>query len=916
MAIASGTRLGPYEIRSLLGSGGMGEVYRARDTQLGRDVAVKLLLEHVASDPDRIARFAREAQVLASLNHPNIAQIYGVESAGGTRALVMELVEGLTLADRIAGGPLPLAEGLPIARQIADALACAHESGIVHRDLKPANVKLRPDGTVKVLDFGLAKPIEPAIRTSAGSTAPTIALEPTQAGLILGTPFYMSPEQACGSGSDRRADLWSFGVVLFEMLAGVQPFRGETPAHVLAAVLSNEPDWARLPAGTPPSIGRLLRRCLEKDRKRRLDSAAVARLEIEEALQLLSSASAASRAERDPAAKRVAIAKGLALVAGAALVVALVTLAGSMLLRPPHSPPRPASRFVITPPIDQPLRIAPFDRAIALSQDGRFLMYGTAASIPGAGGPLVIRPLDVLDFRRIGGTDTARQAFFSPDGRWVGYFDGSHLDKVSISGGAKITLCSFAGAPRGASWGEDGRIVFASSDPATGLQEVPAEGGEPMALTAPEKDGGDHVFPTLLPGGRGVLFTITAAGRGDSPRIAVLDLESSRIEVLVRDGSQAEYVDTGHLIYAAAGTLFAVAFDASNIEVIGDPVPMVEDVLMLPNGAASYAVSRTGTLAYLQARSVPSDRTLVWRDRTGNEEPIAAPPRAYTTPRLSPDGSQVVIASRDLEHDLWMWDFGRGSLRRLTHGPDRELSPVWMPDGSRIVYTSDRDGSQNLYLQGADGSGSAEPITTGVSAKFPTCITPDGGSVIGFMDGPTSYDIVWFPLAAPLRALESGEEDSPATPLVRTASIEHNAVLSPDGRFFAYQSDQSGRFEVYVRPFPDADAGLWQISTAGGTRPIWSRDGRELFFIDGANSLYAVRVETPGDAFAWSAPERLFEMHQPLFRTAPERHYDVAPDGRRFLMVEESVAADGSAPGIVVVLDWAEELRKEVPSDG
>jgi serine/threonine-protein kinase len=916
MTLTAGEHLGHYRIESPLGAGGMGEVYRARDIRLARDVALKVLPASLAGDPDRLARFRREAQVLASLNHPNIAQIYGVEDAGQSFALVMELVEGADLSRRIEQGSLPLSEALAIAAQIADALAAAHELGIVHRDLKPANVKVRPDGTVKVLDFGLAKALDPAAASTAHpSHSPTLPLGATQAGAILGTAAYMSPEQAAGRGADRRSDLWSFGVVLMEMLTGAAVFSGETVSHVLAAVLRDTPDWSRLPARTPDAIRRLLRRCLEKDRRARLDSAAVARLEIQEAL----SSPAPDAAEPGPRRRTLAAAGIVVAAVIAALIAALSTW--SLLRRAPDET-RPPSRFVITPSTGHAIRLSPFERALAISADGRQLVYGSVASEVGPGGPLIVRSLGELETRRLPDIVTARQPFFSPDGRWIGYFDGRRLDKVLADGGSQLTLCEVSGAPRGASWGDDGNVVFATTDPRTGLLQVSQEGGEPRSLTTPDSDrhGADHLFPSVLPGARGVLFAISS-GSPDSSEIAVIDLESSRVRTLLRGGSQPEYVD-GNLLYAARGTLFAVPFDPESLKIGGDPVPVLDGILTLPTGAANYSVGRDGTLAYVaHDPNVAMKSSLVWRDRGGRAEPVDAPLRAYAIARLSPDGTRVALDVRDQENDIWIWDLERETLSRLTQDSARDQNPVWTPDGRHILFASDRDGTLSVYLESVTGTGTAMRVSDSVNMQIPTSMTPDGTIVIGHEDGPTSFDVVSFPLVDPAQAgsapPSTGSSGASSRVAIRTPFFEHNADLSPDGRFLAYQSNESGRIEVYVRPFPAVDGALWQVSSAGGTRPVWRRDGKELFYVDGSNSMIAVATDLSAETPIWGRPEKLFEAKIPgRDATAPvsysftvDRHYDVSADGGRFLLIEQNEIADPDASGIVVVLDWAVELR-------
>jgi eukaryotic-like serine/threonine-protein kinase len=902
MSLSAGIRLGPYEILSALGAGGMGEVYRARDTKLGRDVAIKVLPDALGHDPERLARFEREAKTLAALNHPNIAHIHGFEDSTAVPALVMELVEGPTLADRIATGALPIDETLKVAAQIADALAAAHEKGIVHRDLKPANVKITPDGVVKVLDFGLAK-------AAGGESTPDLSQSPTltgvtRDGIILGTAPYMSPEQAKGRPVDKRTDLWAFGAVLYELLTGRRAFTGEGVSDTLAHVLMTEPDWTALPANTPASIRRLLRRCLEKDRKRRLADAADARLEIDDAL---TSPTVETAAPGTAQSRRVAAAPIALALAGGALIAALVTQA---VIRPlPQAPVLP-SRFAIVPSPAQSLAISFFFRDLALSPDGRYLVYRAGGTT--MGGPLMVRAMDALDAQPLAGITTARQPFFSPDSRWIGFFDVDGLKKVSVTGGPVVTVCPLGGpGPRGASWGDDNTIVFAINNPKTGLLRVSADGGEPTVLTTPDAHEGDHLFPSVLPAGRGVLFTI-AAGQVENAQVAVLDLKTGRRKTLLH-GSAAEYVDpstgsgqAGHLVYAAAGALRAVRFDLARLEVVGDPVPVVESVMVASTGAANYAVSRSGGLVYAPGGVL--GRSLVWVDRQGHETPIKAPPRAYAIPRLSPDGTRVALDIRDQQNDIWIWDLARETLTRLTSDPGLDAEPLWTPDGRRLLFSSTRTGLSGVYWQAADGTGTAVRLTTAsTNGQGPTSITPDGTRVVGWENGPaskTQWDVVLLHLPA------RGDGPLRVEPLVQTPFTERNAEISPDGRFLAYESNESGPNEIYVRPFPEVERGRWQVSTGGGTQAAWARNGRELFYLDGSNRLTAVLVQTTSAAFSAGNPARVFDRAYAMpvgFRT-----YDVSPDGQRFLMIKDDQNA--TAAGMVVVEHWNEELKARVPT--
>ena len=643
VSLIPGARLGPYEIAAQIGEGGMGEVYRATDTKLKRDVAVKVLPLALASDPERLARFQREAEVLASLNHPNIAQIHGLEDADGVKALVMELVEGPTLADRIVQGAIPVDEALPIAKQMAEALEAAHEQGIIHRDLKPANIKVRPDGTVKVLDFGLAKALEPTGAMSPGmSQAPTITTPAmTQAGMILGTAAYMSPEQARGKPVDKRADIWAFGAVLYEMLTGKRAFEEEEISDVFVAVLSKEPDWTAL---TPhATVSFVLHRCLEKDPRRRLRDIGEARLALEGAFETGAPQVTESMATPQPAAWQRALMPATALIIGGVVAGAAVWLVTS-----PAAPT--LVRTEVTTSGDAALRIDGIQRNLAITRDGSRIVYRGQ-------GQLLVRALDQLEPTALTGLDDVRGPFVSPDGEWVGFIDRLSLKKVAITGGPPVTLTEMGGGLRGASWGEDGTIIYGTNQPGTGLQRVSAAGGDPAVLTTPDAERGEsrHFWPEILPGGVGVLFTVIHGTETESMELAVLDLVTMEHRILLAGGSQAQYAATGHLVYGAEGTLRAVPFDLAQLEVTGDPVPVLEGVMTAPTSAVEFSLSANGSLLYVAGDSEGTvSRTLVWVDRQGREEPLAAPPRSYVNPRLSPDGTRVVLDVRDQEDDIWI----------------------------------------------------------------------------------------------------------------------------------------------------------------------------------------------------------------------------------------------------------------------
>ena len=649
MPLNQGTHLGPYEILSAIGVGGMGEVYRARDTKLGRDVALKVIPDTFALDPDRLARFQREAQVLASLNHPHIAAIYGFEDSGETHALVLELVEGETLADRIARGALPLDEALPIAKQICEALEAAHEQGIIHRDLKPANINITSDGVVKVLDFGLAKladrgpakaghyPPDGSVRLQADLTmSPTITSPAmmTGVGVLLGTAAYMSPEQAKGREADKRCDIWAFGCVLFEMLTGKGPLAGDDVTDTLANVLKREPNWLALPAEVPPALRALLRRCLEKNRRERVADISTALFVLKEQASLAAPVTASAPLPRSPLWLGIA-----ALTAGALVIAAVATMLTWLATRPADPAPPRVSRLPIAASGTAALSIDGFDRDLAITPDGSRVIY-----VGNHGTQLFIRALDALEPVTVF-TGGSRGPFVSPDGQWIGFVDvANELKKVAVTGGPAVTLARLDGTARGATWGPDNTIIVATSNGATGLQRVGAAGGTTTVLTRPDLAQGelDHLWPEPLPGGRAVLFTITAATGGlDAAQVALLDLQTGTRKILMRGGSHAHYVSSGHLVYAAAGSLRAVAFDLARLETRGTPVSVVPAV---------------------------------------RETPIPTPPRPYVYPQLSPDGTRVAVNAQDQENDIWIWDLSRTTLTRATFDPSFDGYPVWTPD--------------------------------------------------------------------------------------------------------------------------------------------------------------------------------------------------------------------------------------------
>jgi serine/threonine-protein kinase len=802
----------------------MGEVYRARDTKLNRDVALKILPDTFATDPDRLARFRREAQVLASLNHPHIAAIYGLEDSGTTHALVLELVEGPTLADRIAKGPIPLDEALPIAKQIAEALEAAHEQHIIHRDLKPANVKVRDDSTVKVLDFGLAKAMEPATAISPALTAsPTITTpaQMTGVGTLLGTAAYMSPEQAKGRPADKRSDVWAFGCVLYEMLTGKRAFDGDDVSDTLAAVLRGEPDWSALPSDTPTALRTLLRRSLQKDRTRRLPDIGVARLEIDEARSNVSAGTAAAPTiEPNSMRARRSLTLMTVTIAAAALSALVVW---SLMRTPPTSVPvsrlllgvGPAERLLSGFPLDpsmgqgRPSRTAmtfsPDDRSLVFSaeRDGRVQLY--------------VRRLDQLEATPIAGTEGASNPFFSPDGQWLGFFAGGALKKVPLNGGPVVELCK-VDLIIGASWGRSDRIVFARQ--AAGLWQVSASGGTPTVVTKLEAGETSHRLPQFLPDGQTVLFTVTKVvfpRWDDDVLVAAQPLAGGNRTVLIEGGADARFVNTGHLVYLRRGTLMAVAFDPRRLRIAGAAVGLVADVMQaasvqsvqIDTGAGQFAVSDAGSLAYVTGGVFPQDRwSLVWVDRSsGRSESLSIRPGAYLAPRLSPDGTRIAFNSTSEDWDLWTYDIPRRIASRLPMEGDQSV-PVWTPDGARLVFSTRGRG---LFSINSDGSGSAAQLnilkltpslnrerdTPSSEFLFPNSWSPDGKLLVNQGGG------IW------LLSLDAKKEPE----FVTSGS---QAELSTDGRWLAYTTlGEPGQFSVYVRPYPGPGPRK-QVSTGRG----------------------------------------------------------------------------------------------------
>jgi serine/threonine-protein kinase len=880
-----GQTIAHYRVTAKLGAGGMGEVYRATDTKLGRDVALKVLPEAFAADAQRMQRFQREAQVLASLNHPHIATIHGLEESGVARALVMELVEGPTLAERLAQGPIPVEEVLPIAKQIAEALEYAHEHGIVHRDLKPANIKLTPDGAAKVLDFGLAKAMQddPASGLDMANS-PTLSLAATKAGVILGTAAYMSPEQARGGQVDKRADIWAFGAVAFEMLTGKRLFNEATATDTLAAVLKSELNLEALPAATPRAIRTLLQRCLERDRKRRLRDIGEARITIE-------NLPAADASREEPAAISRASTPFLPWLAAAALLVIALVLGWRLQHQPAASAP-PTGWFEIgLAPNEWLEALNNTNAVVAVSPDGRRLAYVAhrAGKVQ-----IELRPLDALQSTTIPHTEDARAIFFSPDGEWIGFRSGTKMMKVAVAGGSPIEIAPSYWA--GGLWTRENSIYY-TPHYSGGLVKVSADGGNPEKLTEPDRKNGElgHFCPEMLPDGKTLLFTAfrTPVSRA---QIEALSLATGQRTVLVEGGTCARYLPTGHLIFMREEGLMAVPFDAERLAVTGAPMRIMEDAYLIPQeGISILAVSDNGTLVYLPKSALNQPNEVLWLDRKGAGKALPLPPSRYEHPRISPDGTRMSITVAPLSRqDVWVWDLRRNTMTSVAAGPTSEFNAFWTLDGKRLIY--DLEKSQfTIQVRAADGTGEPTPLMERVFDTIPSSISSDGKYLLFTEDSAGTEGDIWS------LALDGSRE---AKPYVKTPADDTKAVFSPDGQWVAYESGVSGRAEIYVQSFPQPGE-RFQISTQGGGSPRWSPKGNEIFYRSGL-SMMAVSVETK-QGFRAGKPEELFQGE--FDRSFPGTEYDVTADGH-FLMVR--TPPEHAPRKLIVVLNWFEELKRQM----
>ena len=907
-SLGSGTSLGPYRIERFLAAGGMGEVYAAHDTKLGRQVAIKTLPDSFTHDPERLARFRREAHVLAALNHPHIAAIYGLEEANGRQFLVLELVDGETLADRLRRGRLPIDESLAIARQIADALETAHAKGITHRDLKPANIALTADGTVKVLDFGLAKVTEAEEGSSVDRTITSPAMG-TAVGVLLGTAAYMSPEQARGRAADKRSDVWAFGCVLFEMLTGKPAFDGGDVSDTLAAVLRGEPDWTTVPVEVPRYVRTLLRHCLEKPRTARIADVSAVRFVLTHGatLEHPSGTAAAAHDVNTPRWRRA-----LPWAVAGTCATALLLVLG--LWQPWRQNPVPATvRMSAELGTDVWLANTDLGAGMALSPDGTTVAFVGRTAREGSA-QLYIRRLAQLQAVPLADTDNAESPFFSPDGKWIAFFAGGKLKKIAVTGGASVTLCD-APAGRGGTWSDDDTIVFSPSvSLATRLLRVPSTGGTPALLTA-EGDTPQARWPQILPGGRAVLFTSsrTVADFSDA-ELVVQPLSGGAPKIVRRGGFYGRYVPSGHLLYVHAGTLWAIPFDLDRLETSGQPVPAIEGVTSnAATGGAQVAVSASGTLMYLPGQGT-SGVPIHWMDRDGKTTPLRSTPANWTALQFAPDRRRLAVQINMVGSgaDIWLYEWERDLFTRLISEPGNHASPVWTPDGRRIVFgsTPANQGTLNLYWRRADGVGDVQRLTESPYGHLPVSWHPSG-NVLAFteLNPRTNFDVL-------LLRMEGDEASGwkPGKPAVflNGRSDERNPMFSPDGRWIAYQSNESGRPEVYVRSYP-GPGGQWQISTGGGVFPTWSRTAPELFFGGPSQQIMKAAYEVEGDAFRAEKPVLWSDARYKA--RGPFRPFDLHPDGKRFALAPAAPAPDEARQNhITVIFNALDELRRIAPS--
>ncbi|MCH7805236.1 MAG: serine/threonine-protein kinase [Acidobacteria bacterium] len=894
-----GKTISHYKVLEKIGQGGMGEVFLAQDTTLDRKVALKFLPEEMQQDSTAKKRFLREAKSAAALDHPYICHIHEVGEVEGKSFISMEYVQGTTLRERLTEGPLAVRKALETATEIAEALEEAHKQGIVHRDLKPSNIMLTPQGHVKVMDFGLAKQVTPV---EGQEQEITTAL--TKQGSTLGTVPYMSPEQVRGQEVDTRSDIFSFGVVLYEMLTGVNPFKGDTSADTSHAILGETPPpLTRYTEDIPVLLQHIVKKMLAKESDRRYQLIHDVRTDLSELLRDIADLSTRqagidsfAATARETGAPVAARSWPQMVLWSIAVVVTLI--AGISIWNLMRPGPLPLTKFVITPAANAPLANS-LNTGVAISLDGRKIVY--PAIVDGTT-QLYVRDLDNLIATPLPGTEGAVQPFFSPDSRSVAFFTAGKLAKASLTGTPAVTLCDTPpGLRGGGSWGTEDTIVFAANN-GRALYRVSARGGEPEVLLTPDLDKGEsYWFPHILPGGKAVLFLVWDGGEGH--QIAVVLLETGEKKILIEGGSQPYYASTGHLVYYRpfTGTLMAVRFEREGLEVIGEAIPVQEGIRTNTTGWADWAFSSNGTLVYVPGASDP-ECTLVWVDRKGQEEPLAAKLPLPTGPQLSPDGARLAITVTDSgNRDVWIYDLRRNTPTRLTFEPAFDFTPVWTPDGQRVVFRSSREGGQNnLFWKAADGTGQVERLTRSPNGQQPSSFSPDGKRLVFVEQSPeTGFDL----------HVLSMEGEPTSQPLLQTPFTENRPVLSPDGHWIAYQSNESGQAEVYVRPFPNVEEGKWRISREGGFSPLWAPNGRELFYRSG-DAMIGVTVETD-PTFRAGSPKVLFTGEYYGLS------YDISPDGQRFLLIKEAEQTEETATRteLIIVQNWFEELKRLVPTE-
>jgi serine/threonine-protein kinase len=889
--LQSGASLLHYRLVEKLGEGGMGVVWRALDTTLDRHVAVKVLPDVFASDPDRAARFEREAKVLASLNHPNITTVHSVHHVDGVRFLVMELAHGEDLSARLARGPLPLDEVLKIARQLAEAMEAAHESGVVHRDLKPANVTVTDEGKVEVLDFGLAKALDPS---SSGpisdlSKSPTLVSGGTAAGVIIGTAAYMSPEQARGKSVDRRADIWALGCVLYEMLTRKKAFDGETVTDVLAAVVTRDPDWSAVPRGTPRRLVELLHRCLEKDPARRLRDAGEARIVIDDLIahprSEVTEVSALARLKPSP----LRALPWLVAAAGLAFAVA------AWLLPRGGAAPEPTHLSISVPPTD--VVDGGFENAmLAISRDGRTVAYsGRRAGVT----RLYVRRLGDGEATELAGTEGAHSPFFSPDGTWIAFVSGDRLKKVEVTGGPTFELCTVS-ADRSGVWLDDGSIVLAprATQP---LVRLPSTGGVPSVVVPLDSTAGErtHRWPDALPGGEWVIFTVgskSSPGDYEDATICAVSVRTGERREIFKGAAIARYAPPGHLILARNGVLLAAPIDVGNPRLTRDPIPLLDRVAREPtSGMVHFAVARNGTLIYVPQLQGEDENELVWVDREGSIEPLAAPAEPYIAPRVSPDGKKILVTiGRTFgAGDVWMFDIERETLTRITFD-EKSLLMYWTPDQRRMVYQTE-DEQYRIVVKDLVGDGPEKVIHTMVDPLVISGLTPDGKWVLFSEWGSNNADVHMVPI----------DGGGGATAVIHEELDQGDCRVSPDGRWAVYESRQSGQLEVFVRPFPSG-IGKWQVSSGGGVKPLWSPGGDEIYWI-AEGQMFAISVEVQGSGLTLGRPHKLFDIPPGRRGDTDFLAHDLSPDGKRFLMTRVA-HPELSRRRLDVILNWSEQI--------